>query len=143
MKKDTGVLFSGFDKGSIYDGKSVILFGKGIDLSPFVRFLDRLKNRKRVYISGPMTGLPDLNFPAFFAEAERQQALGHVVVNPAELNPPGTSWKDCMRRDIEELAGCDAIVMLDGWHLSPGAHLEMHIAHRLEMEIIFAERATP
>lgn len=42
-----------------------------------------------------------------------------------------------MKRDIEELATCDAIVLLPGWYLSKGAQLEMHIAHRLEMEIIF------
>ena len=92
---------------------------------------------KRIYISGPMTGYPDLNFPAFFAEAERLRALGYEVVNPAELNPPGASWQDCMRKDIEELVKCDAIILLDGWDQSKGARLEKHIAHKLNLKIVF------
>lgn len=48
---------------------------------------------KRVYLSGPMTGLPELNFPAFRVEAARLRALGFEVVNPADLNPePNTGW---------------------------------------------------
>lgn len=38
---------------------------------------------KRLYLSGPMTGKPALNFPAFHAEAARLLALGYEVVNPA------------------------------------------------------------
>lgn len=40
----------------------------------------------RVYISGPMTGLPDSNIPAFNAAAERLWAEGHFVINPANLS---------------------------------------------------------
>ena len=39
----------------------------------------------RIYISGPMTGHADHNFPAFDAAAERLRAEGHFVINPAEL----------------------------------------------------------
>ncbi len=31
---------------------------------------------KRIYLSGLMSGLPELNFPAFHAEAARLRALG-------------------------------------------------------------------
>ncbi|MBT9158943.1 MAG: hypothetical protein DDT26_00192 [Dehalococcoidia bacterium] len=41
----------------------------------------------RIYISGPMTGLHDLNFPAFRDAAAKLRAIGYEVVNPAELNP--------------------------------------------------------
>ena len=40
----------------------------------------------RVYISGPMTGVPDLNRPAFDAAEKRLTAQGHFVINPAELS---------------------------------------------------------
>ena len=36
-----------------------------------------------VYIAGPMTGLPDLNYPAFNAAEEALTAAGHAVLNPA------------------------------------------------------------
>ena len=86
---------------------------------------------KRVYIAGPMTGLPDLNFPAFHAEAGRLRALGYEVSNPAEINPdPAAKWQDCMFRDLAELDTCDAILMLHGWENSPGAQIEKLWAQR-------------
>ena len=40
-----------------------------------------------IYIAGPMTGRPDLNFPAFHAAATTLRDAGFDVVNPAEINP--------------------------------------------------------
>lgn len=95
---------------------------------------------KKIYISGPMTGLPDLNFPAFHAETMRLRSLGYGVANPAELNPdPGTGWHECMRNDLRVLLDCDILALLDGWQNSAGAHLEIHIAHRVGMEVVIAK----
>lgn len=92
----------------------------------------------RFYIAGPMTGLPDLNFPAFYAMAAELRALGHEVINPAEVNPDHTmSWVECMRRDIAELVKCDAVRILPGWHSSRGAMLELHIANQLGLQVHF------
>lgn len=94
---------------------------------------------KRIYLSGPMTGRIDLNFPAFHAEAARLRALGYDVVSPAETCfDKTTGWHAAMRADLVELLGCDAIALLDGWQESAGAHLEMHVAHRVGMEILLA-----
>jgi hypothetical protein len=83
-----------------------------------------------------MTGLPELNFPAFHAATATLRAQGHEVVNPAEINPDTTmAWHACMRRDIAELVTCDAIHLLDGWQNSKGATLEHHIAERLGLVI--------
>ena len=98
---------------------------------------------KRIYISGPMTGMPDLNFPAFHAEAARMKGLGYEVVNPAELNTdPTMEWSECMRHDLAALLTCDALALIDGWQKSAGAHLEMHVAHRVGMEIVIACEVT-
>lgn len=95
------------------------------------------QKKQRVYISGPMTGMPEHNFPAFNAEAARLRALGYDVVNPAELNPESEkTWHDCLRKDLMELLTCDAIALLAGWQKSAGAHLEMHVAHRVGIEIV-------
>jgi hypothetical protein len=89
-----------------------------------------------IYIAGPMTGLADLNFPAFHAEAARLRALGHEVINPAEINPDQhMTWLQCMRTDIAALVFCDAIQLLPGWQNSKGATLEHHIAERLGLQI--------
>jgi hypothetical protein len=94
----------------------------------------------RCYIAGPMTGLPELNFPAFHAEAAKLRAAGHEVINPAEVNAdPTMGWHACMRKDIAELVTCDAIRLLPGWEKSKGATLEHHIAERLELLVILPE----
>jgi len=90
----------------------------------------------KVYISGPMTGLPELNFPAFNQAADMLYKKGYRAANPAKLNPdPNTPWHDCMRRDLMALVTCDVLALLPGWERSKGAHLELHIAHRIGMEI--------
>lgn len=91
----------------------------------------------RVYISGPMTGRPGMNAPAFFAAAHALREAGHVPVNPVEVcQQLGlTEWTDCMRADIKALCDCDAIALLPGWEMSQGAQLELHIAHRLGLMI--------
>lgn len=93
-----------------------------------------------IYLSGPMTGLPELNFPAFHAEAARLRALGYRVVNPAELCPdPSVPWETCMREDIKALCDCTTLALLPGWENSKGAHLELYLAHRLGLEVKTAE----
>jgi hypothetical protein len=91
----------------------------------------------RLYLSGPMTGLPELNFPAFHAAAQALRQRGWQVVNPAEINPDGTMpWHLCMRADIKALCDCDAIVLMPGWQRSQGVALELHLAQRLQLEVL-------
>jgi hypothetical protein len=88
----------------------------------------------RLYLAGPMTGLPGLNFSSFTTEALRLRGLGYEVANPAEINPDkNMAWSECMRADIKALCDCDAIALLPGWRESRGATLEQHIADRLGM----------
>lgn len=71
----------------------------------------------RAYIAGPMTGLPEYNFPAFYAAAERWRAYGWDVINPAEAFGGVTDlpYKSYCQKDVADLQTCDAIVMLHGW----------------------------
>jgi nucleoside 2-deoxyribosyltransferase len=85
---------------------------------------------KIIYISGPMTGLPDLNFPAFHEAAKNLRAAGYQVVNPAEKNEegdPSMAWLDYMRLDIKMLMDCDGIATLPGCEKSKGANVEIGI----------------
>lgn len=90
----------------------------------------------RVYIAGPMTGYPELNYPAFASAAERLRANGFEVVSPAELNPITEEYRAAMRKDIIALVDCDFICLLDGWEKSKGATLEHHIATVLDLTVI-------
>jgi hypothetical protein len=95
----------------------------------------------RYYLAGPMTGIKDLNFPAFHREAAHYRAQGHDVVNPAEVNAdPTMSWNTCMRKDIPELCTCDGILMMPGWERSKGATLEHYIARQLDMQVVYLVR---
>lgn len=40
----------------------------------------------RIYISGPMTGIPNHNRPAFDAAAKRLLEQGHFVINPVDIS---------------------------------------------------------
>lgn len=94
----------------------------------------------RIYLAGPMTGLPDFNYPAFHAEAARLRALGYDVANPAE-NPPSAcgTWAGYMRLAIPLLCRCDAICLLPGWASSRGASIEHALAVHLGMAVIYQE----
>jgi hypothetical protein len=99
------------------------------------------KNGQRfhVYLSGPMTGLPDYNRPAFDAVAAELRAQGKTVFNPAEVGERDVirsrSWY--MRKDIDALLRCDSVHVLQGWEKSEGARLEIEIARQLELPIVF------
>lgn len=91
---------------------------------------------KRIYIAGPMSGLPDLNYPAFHAAAKRLRELGFHVENPAENpEPPCGSWEGYMRLAIGQLITCDAVGLLPGWENSKGAVMEHRIALELSLDI--------
>lgn len=93
---------------------------------------------KRLYISGPMTGIPEYNYPAFMKAAMWLREKGFEVVNPAELSTPSDDkqWVDYMREDIKHLVDCTAIYMLKGWEASKGAKLELLIAEGLGMRVL-------
>ena len=93
---------------------------------------------KRIYLSGPMSGMPGLNFPTFHRMTASLRASGHTVTNPAEINPDGGTWNDCMRRDIAALMDCDTVATLPGWEHSRGASLEVHIGKELGMNVVNA-----
>lgn len=89
----------------------------------------------RLYLAGPMTGLPEFNYPAFHAEAARLRTLGFEVENPAENPLPANApWHLCMRAAVRQMLTCDAVATLPDWVNSPGAQLEVYVADRLGIE---------
>jgi len=98
----------------------------------------------RIYIAGPMTGLPDLNYPAFHAEAKRLRNAGWHVENPAEnpVPPCGGTWEGYMRLALEQLVKCDSITLLPGWARSRGACIEHFVAMQLGLAVVYHEPPT-
>ena len=102
----------------------------------------------RVYLAGPMTGIPQFNFPAFDAAEADLRARGYDVVPPADLHDPlvreqalasedgalnsvsACTWGDALALDVKMIAddGIEGIVCMEGWERSRGARLECFVA---------------
>ena|ERR1700733_2790240 len=101
----------------------------------------------KVYLAGPMSGIPKFNFPAFIEAARELRDRGFEVVSPAEMDdaedsgaalasPDGCitahakvtnkTWGDFLARDVKLIAdsGIEGIVFLPDWTSSRGAKLE-------------------
>lgn len=90
-----------------------------------------------LYVSGPMSGHPDLNFSAFHEAASALRDKGFVVMNPAEIGLGGEDggYADLLKKDIYLLLECDGVAVLEGWWKSRGAQCETFIAGILEMPV--------
>jgi len=106
-----------------------------------------LNRENTIYLSGPMSGLPNYNHPAFNAVARHLRSQGYEVYNPAELVDAGEAdqyaWTDLMRMDIAELTNADTVAVLKNWDKSRGASLEVLIAVVLEMDVVDAWSLEP
>lgn len=99
----------------------------------------------RVYVAGPMTGLPEYNFPAFHRAAADWRAAGWTVLNPAENfgGDQAKSYAEYMRKDIADLLTVDGVAFLPGWERSRGATLEHRIASTLGLDLYDAGTFRP
>ncbi|SDR18753.1 protein of unknown function [Paraburkholderia fungorum] len=96
----------------------------------------------KLYLAGPMTGYPELNFPLFHSESARLRALGFEIVNPAELNAGSDGdWLACMRVDIAAMMTeeCDGVALLPGWERSRGAPIEHNLMRDLGLRVMQAK----
>ena len=99
----------------------------------------------KLYLAGPMTGIPRFNIPAFDNFSAMLREEGHEVISPSELDDPedraaayaspdggivhyskGKTWGDFLARDIKLIMDTplDAIAVLYGWEKSKGARFE-------------------
>lgn len=113
----------------------------------------------KVYLAGPMTGIPEFNYPAFNAAAANLRACGYYVFNPAERDTEvhGTDISKgnasgsveqaaadhgfCRRRALKDDTSwicehADAIALLPGWERSSGARAEKALAEALGLDIM-------
>ena len=112
----------------------------------------------KVYLAGPMRGIPDFNFPAFHAAAARLRQAGFIVFSPAERDEAlygtellktatgseagatdkGFSIRDALGADTAWIcAESEGCVLLPGWEDSRGAVAEKYLHDALGLPTIF------
>lgn len=98
--------------------------------------------KRRIYIAGPMRGMPEHNFPAFNRAAEQLRADGWIVCSPVDVgrlfaNDPNIHGSEYLREDLLHLVRCSAIALLPGWERSVGARCEVAVAITLGLEFLW------
>jgi hypothetical protein len=101
---------------------------------------ERMRLHPYTYVCGPMTGIPEFNYPEFNRVAKLLRDKGLLVINPAEMDGAvgtGHPWDFYLRRDLVLVAEkVGRVVLLSGWQNSHGASLEKYVAEKLRCEII-------
>jgi hypothetical protein len=106
-------------------------------LFPFFTPYDAPKG-KRVYVSGPMTGYPENNYPAFREATRRLRDMGYAVCNPCETSTilgEDLTHAQYLRFDFERVLEADFLVALPGWARSLGAISEILVAVRMGTKV--------
>ncbi len=102
-----------------------------------------------------MTGLPEFNFPAFFAAERYLKSAGHECFNPARNDAekygldvsgargsldeiPEFHLRKALSDDTQYLCHqAEGIYMLQGWESSPGACAEHALAKALGLRLFY------
>lgn len=112
-----------------------------------------------IYIAGPMSGIPEYNYPSFLRAEEDLSPYYNKVWNPArnpfvgsleksfatgdvDLGHSEFDMKKAYLWDIEKVINSDAIYLLKGWEKGAGARGEHAVAcvmkrHFPEYDIIY------
>ena len=110
----------------------------------------KLRKGARIYLAGPMRGVPDLNVPIFKAAAADLRERGFSVYNPATYDSREAVAKGMtpekatacysfawfMAKDLPHVCTADAVVVLAGWRKSQGARLEALVARECGIPVL-------
>ena len=115
-----------------------------INQEHYTSALSQLRNGKdtfpkKIYISGPMSGIAELNRPAFDSATQKILLDGNIPLNPAIL-PDGLTQPQYMDICMAMLRCADEMLMLPDWENSAGARAEYALADKLGLPASFIRR---
>lgn len=109
----------------------------------------------RAYLSGPITGLPEGNLPAFrelqawlLANLDVAASVPHDIEPATHPGPcPDPDYKGAtggehaglchVRADLVDMLMQDTVIMLPGWENSRGCNIERDLALKLGMPVLY------
>jgi hypothetical protein len=99
------------------------------------------------YLAGPMSGIPQFNYPKFAVIAGELRGAGFVIHSPPEQDSPAMqkaalanetgdlsklqkdtneTWGDVLANDVKFISDkAKGVIVMDGWENSRGARLEV------------------
>ena len=98
----------------------------------------------KVYVVGPVTGMPGLNAEAF-EEAQRSiEEAGDRCIIPHDFVPADATHERAMRMSVGFIVrGAEAVAALPGWERSEGASLEVAVARACGIPVVTLDGAAP
>jgi Domain of unknown function (DUF4406) len=94
--------------------------------------------KKKIYIAGKVTGLPQQEVEDKFNEVHvNLERCGFQVVNPIEIvNDFNMPWNEAMKLCIKGLVDCDAVYLMSCHTESNGALIEKRLANDLKIPCV-------
>jgi hypothetical protein len=94
---------------------------------------------KKCYIAGKIGDLPLEEFTRNFNIGKMEVTeAGWDPVSPIDLpHDHDQTWASYMKEDLKHMMKCEAVYALRNWRHSPGAIVEVELAMKLGLTIIF------
>jgi hypothetical protein len=101
---------------------------------------------KKIYLCGPISGREEKEYKEHFekvcfeiSKRAEKENIEFVLVSPPTFPCKEMSWEDALKYCVKQMVDCDGIAVLQGWKRSKGCRLELELAGRLKIPVVYIE----